>query len=131
MPATVPENRQISRSRVGPAQTPWHIALPGRRLLTVYSQSTLRLGRPPDYHQRTTMRLRSLVAIVLAFSVTASARPAPTSLAAIDRDIKAGVYGYVDALYVLRDGQAAFDARYPHDYRAISHGRTGPLGCGD
>jgi len=51
-------------------------------------------------------------------------------LAAIDRDIKADVYGLVDRLFVAYKGRAIANYRYDRDYRAISKGRTGPLGCG-
>ena len=48
----------------------------------------------------------------------------------LDRDIRAGVYGYVDHLLVIRHGRAVFNTKYPQDYRAISRGVEGPLGCG-
>jgi CubicO group peptidase (beta-lactamase class C family) len=57
--------------------------------------------------------------------------PAMTPLDTIDRDIRSGVYGNVDRLYVVRKGEVIADRSYPRDYRAISHGRVGPLGCGD
>ena len=52
------------------------------------------------------------------------------ALAALDRDIKADVYGLVDRLFVTYKGRAIANYRYERDYRAISKGRTGPLGCG-
>ena len=52
------------------------------------------------------------------------------ALAAIDRDVKADVYGLVDRLFVAYKGRAIANYRYDRDYRAISKGRTGPLGCG-
>ena len=51
--------------------------------------------------------------------------------AAIDRDIRAGVYGNIDALAVVRNGRLVVDHRYARDYREISRGRVGPLGCGE
>jgi CubicO group peptidase (beta-lactamase class C family) len=66
----------------------------------------------------------------LAFLLQPAASSPPT-LDAIDRDIRAGVYGNVDRLYVIRKGTVAADARYARDYRAISRGRTGPIGCGE
>jgi CubicO group peptidase (beta-lactamase class C family) len=57
--------------------------------------------------------------------------PTMTALDTIDRDIRNGVYGNVDRLYVVRKGEVIADRRYPRDYRAISRGRVGPLGCGD
>ena len=52
-------------------------------------------------------------------------------LAAIDRDIKAGVFGNIDHLFVAINGTAIVDQRYPRDYREISRGRTSPIGCGE
>ncbi len=52
------------------------------------------------------------------------------ALDALDRDIRAGIYGYVDQLLVIRAGRAVFNTKYPRDYRAISGGVDGPLGCG-
>jgi len=60
-----------------------------------------------------------------------SQRLVSARLDAIDRDIKAGVYGLTDHLLVIRNGRAVFNRRYPQDYKAISRGRTGPLGCGE
>ena len=51
-------------------------------------------------------------------------------LAAFDRDIQAGAYGNVDRLVVVKGGRLVFDTRYQRDYREISRGRMGPLGCG-
>jgi CubicO group peptidase (beta-lactamase class C family) len=50
---------------------------------------------------------------------------------ALDRDARDGLYGYVDRLFVVRNGRAVIDRRYIHDYRAIGHGLSGPLGCGE
>lgn len=50
---------------------------------------------------------------------------------ALDRDIRAGVYGDVDRLFVTRNGLAVFDRTYPRDYREISRGRTSEIGCGE
>ena len=52
-------------------------------------------------------------------------------LPAIDRDARAGIYGNVDAIVVMRDGRIVFDQRYPRSYEEISRGRVGPLGCGE
>lgn len=40
-------------------------------------------------------------------------------LDSIDREIKAGTYGYVDRLLVIRHGKLAWDRSYPRDYDAI------------
>lgn len=37
-------------------------------------------------------------------------------LDSIDAEIKAGKYGYVDRMLVIRHGKVAFNASYPHDY---------------
>jgi CubicO group peptidase (beta-lactamase class C family) len=55
----------------------------------------------------------------------------PEAFEAIDRDVTAGVYGNVDAIAVVRNGRLVFDRRYARDYREISRGRTGPIGCGE
>jgi CubicO group peptidase (beta-lactamase class C family) len=54
----------------------------------------------------------------------------PDGLAALDRDLRSGVYGYVDRVLVMRGDRAVFDRSYPRDYREISRGKDGPLGCG-
>ena len=77
------------------------------------------------------MRSAVFVAIGLLAAATAGlATQAPDGLSALDRDIRAGAYGNVDALYVIRDGRVIADHRYARDYREISRGRTGPIGCG-
>lgn len=72
------------------------------------------------------------------------AKPAALGLNAavldsIDGEIKAGKYGYVDRMLVIRHGKVAFNARYPHDYKAAygdsakvnnalnAHDLTGPF----
>jgi CubicO group peptidase (beta-lactamase class C family) len=40
-------------------------------------------------------------------------------LDSIDAEIRLGRYGYVDRMLVIRHGQIAYDASYPHDYDAI------------
>ncbi len=73
-----------------------------------------------------------------------SASPASLGLNAkvldsIDAEIRAGTYGNVDRLLVIRHGKVAFDAKYTHDYGAIygdsakvtnalnAHDPTGPF----
>jgi CubicO group peptidase (beta-lactamase class C family) len=56
---------------------------------------------------------------------------ATRTFAAIDRDVRSGIYGNVDRLYVSRGGKTLADFTYQHDYRSISRGRIGPIGCGD
>jgi CubicO group peptidase (beta-lactamase class C family) len=51
-------------------------------------------------------------------------------LAELDRQIRQGTYGYIDRTFVVRHGRAVVDARYENDYREISRGHTGALGCG-
>lgn len=53
------------------------------------------------------------------------------SLDALDRDAKAGVYGNIDAIFIVRNGHVVADHRYGRDYREISRGKTGPIGCGE
>lgn len=52
-------------------------------------------------------------------------------LADLDRDVKSGVYGNIDRVLVVRGGYLVVDQRYVRDYRAISRGQKGPLGCGE
>ena len=49
----------------------------------------------------------------------------------LDREIAEGVYGNIDRVVVTRGNHLVLDRRYPRDYREISRGRKGPLGCGD
>ena len=69
------------------------------------------------------------LALLLQSSPLPSPRAAP--LEAIHRDISAGVYGNVDRLYVVRKGVVVADHNYARDYRTISRGRVGPIGCGE
>lgn len=50
---------------------------------------------------------------------------------ALDRDIATGVYGNIDRLLVIRNGRAVLNKRYERNYREISSGQSGPLGCGE
>jgi hypothetical protein len=52
-------------------------------------------------------------------------------LSDLDRDIEGGTYGHIDHLLVVRGGTLVMDERYSRDYRAISRGQKGPLGCGE
>lgn len=66
----------------------------------------------------------------------AVARPASQGLSAealdaIDRAARDGAYGNVDAILVTRHGRLVADYRYERDYREISRGHDGPLGCGE
>ncbi len=56
---------------------------------------------------------------------------AVTALNAIDGDARSGVYGNLDHLVVIRNGYIVVNHRYARDYRIISRGKSGPLGCGD
>lgn len=40
----------------------------------------------------------------------------PAPLAALDREIAAGKYGYVDSILVIRRGKAVYERSYRHDY---------------
>jgi len=50
---------------------------------------------------------------------------------ALDRQIQDGVFGNVDRVFVTSRGRAVVDRRYPRDYRGISRGLAGTLGCGE
>ena len=53
------------------------------------------------------------------------------SLTELHREIGAGTYGYIDRLVVVRNGYLVMNERYENDYRTISRGHEGPLGCGE
>ena len=55
----------------------------------------------------------------------------PRRFADLDREIEDRVYGNVDRLLVVRGGYLVVDERYARDYRDISRGQKGPLGCGE
>ena len=55
---------------------------------------------------------------------------AAAPLEALDADIRAGIYGNVDRMVVVKDGFLIFNGRYENDYRQISAGHQGALGCG-
>jgi CubicO group peptidase (beta-lactamase class C family) len=50
---------------------------------------------------------------------------------ALDRDIFTGVYGNIDRLLVIKNGHAVVTKRYDRNYREISRGHQGPIGCGE
>jgi beta-lactamase family protein len=51
--------------------------------------------------------------------------------AALDKEIRDGVYGNVDRILVVRRGHAIVNQRYARDYKTISRGQVGPIGCGE
>ena len=71
--------------------------------------------------------------LLVAISCAALAAQAPSTptFASIDSDVRSGMFGNVDRLYVARKGAVVADFRYPRDYREISRGKVGPLGCGE
>ena len=100
---------------------------------------------------RTSLRLITLL-VASVVIVAAGQRPGPAPLwptsgwtkatpqsqglsadrfAALDREIREGIYGNVDRVVVAKAGRLVVDARYPRDYAAISRGRVGPIGCGE
>jgi CubicO group peptidase (beta-lactamase class C family) len=48
----------------------------------------------------------------------------------LDREVREGTYGYVNRLVVVRRGRLVVSERYENDYREISRGHSGILGCG-
>lgn len=94
---------------------------------------------------------RSLIALALLLAVPAAAqapgktwpaaKPAAVGINAavldsLDREIKAGQYGHVDRLVVIRKGKLVFDGSYPQDYDkdpayADSAKKNGALNFGD
>lgn len=58
----------------------------------------------------------------------------PKKLAALDGDIAAGGFGYVDSLLVIRHGKIVYDRSYKHDYDRIyarEAAEPGPLNAHD
>ncbi len=53
-----------------------------------------------------------------------------TPLAQLDSAIRVGTYGNVDRVVVVRNGFLVRSERYDNDYRDLSRGKSGPLGCG-
>ena len=51
-------------------------------------------------------------------------------LRALAARIRAGEFGNVDRLVVVRNGALVWNDRYERDYRTISRGRTSVIGCG-
>ena len=43
----------------------------------------------------------------------------PEVLSALDADIAAGKYGYIDSMLIIRHGQVAYERSYKHDYDRI------------
>lgn len=78
---------------------------------------------------------RCLGVLVLWAGVAVAAAPshqAPASpFDALDRDIRAGAYGHVDRMLVMRGDQIVVNHRYARDYAAISRDRTSDIGCGE
>jgi len=53
-----------------------------------------------------------------------------SSFTRLDGEIKAGTYGYIDRMVVVRNGRLVVSERYENDYQEISRGYEGALGCG-
>jgi hypothetical protein len=77
--------------------------------------------------------LAALAMLTVGFAQAPPAPPTglPDKLHVLHSDITAGVYGNVDHIAVMHTGRLVVDRRYPRDYRAISRGRVGPIGCGE
>lgn len=56
---------------------------------------------------------------------------APSLLDSLDRDIRAGAYGHVTRLVVMRGSETAASHRYARDFAEISRGRRSEIGCGE
>jgi CubicO group peptidase (beta-lactamase class C family) len=76
----------------------------------------------------------TLLALLLAVTIAAiptAQEPLAGTLEALDRDIRAGLYGYVDHLLVMRGARVIAAHRYTRDYAAVSRGRQSAIGCGE
>jgi len=49
-----------------------------------------------------------------------------SALQALDREVAAGQYGYVDGILLIRHGRIAFERHYPHDYDKLFVGKGVP-----
>ncbi|MBV9724640.1 MAG: serine hydrolase [Gammaproteobacteria bacterium] len=47
-------------------------------------------------------------------------------LAALDKDLAAGKYGYIDSLLVIRHGRIGYERHYAHDYDSLFAGKGPP-----
>lgn len=54
----------------------------------------------------------------------------PEPLEALDGRIRAGDFGYIDRVVVIRNGVRVLNERYANDYEEISRGRVSQIGCG-
>ena len=86
------------------------------------------------------IRICTCLAIALAGTSFSSFAQSPrawpqgisaSQFAELDREVESGVYGNIDRILVVRGGHLVVDERYSRDYRAISRGHHGPLGCGE
>jgi len=55
----------------------------------------------------------------------------PAAFRPLDAVIRAGTYGNIDRVYVLRGGKPVVDLRYERDYKTISRGKVSRIGCGE
>lgn len=70
---------------------------------------------------------RMLLGLTLAAILASPASTQPDGLATLDRAVQSGVHGYVDHVLVLRNGQVAFDKKYPRDVKSVAdQGRSPP-----
>ena len=53
----------------------------------------------------------------------------PEPLAQLSHAIRAGEFGYIDRMVVVRNGYLVFNERYAHDYHEISRGFDDAMGC--
>lgn len=78
---------------------------------------------------RALLLLAGLSAVVSAQSPAPA--PGPLTFEALDRDIRAGHYGHVNRLVVMRGAREVANHRYQRVYAAISRGRRNDIGCGE
>jgi CubicO group peptidase (beta-lactamase class C family) len=50
----------------------------------------------------------------------------PAALDALDKEVAAGRYGYIDGILLIRHGQVAFERHYAHDYDKLFVGKGPP-----
>ena len=73
------------------------------------------------------------IATLLALCLALWCQAQPFSTAALeklDSAIRAGQYGHIDQVLVLKNDSTVFQRSYDNDYRAISRGHASILGCG-
>ncbi|HSC29860.1 MAG TPA: serine hydrolase [Vicinamibacterales bacterium] len=100
--------------------------------MTPVSRSSILSDFPQCAPRRTAAATVMLAGwVALTAGLPAVQTPPLSPIESLDRDIEAGLYGYVDRLLVMRGTEVIADRRYQRDYAAVSRGRRSAIGCGE